>query len=335
MGFILTGVSCKSVKKVEIIRDKNSTNQNKTVLAVQASYTVKDCQIDGVSEDCYWRYRYNPNVCGKDTACSKLVIFFSGGEMGCDEGETQENFGYNYTLNRYTADGYVAVCAGLFLNWVPAGQQPYNDQAIRTDRLVQAITTAESIRQLWDGKYLLFAGVSHGGTTPVIAMARTAYDSQSTWKASRFTAACFHDAIYDILVLDDFLSANAASCALIRNFILCQRYFGTLNCAQPITQTSEVLEDSVTSVSVSNFSIRDWKLIECGSGVTLPACEINNGGGDWIPAAPIQALCNNISAQPGYSCTFGSQPLDGHLACANSERGVDQCKVWFNSKLPS
>ena len=49
------------------------------------SFQIEECETDGVAEPCFWYYQYNPELCNADNKCTKLVIFFSGGNMGCDD----------------------------------------------------------------------------------------------------------------------------------------------------------------------------------------------------------------------------------------------------------
>ena len=93
----------------------------------------------------------------------------------------------------------------------------------------------------------------------------------------------------------------------------------------PAHRTSDTAADSILDARASRLPIKRWKLIECGSG--LSRCAVL---GDWRPGDSIEALCRRIAASGEATCDFESQPLDAHLTCAVSDRGVDSCRLWFD-----
>ena len=140
------------------------------------------------TEPCLWTYQLDPQKCA-NRGCSKLVIYFAGGQMTCP---VQGSTSY---LAMFANDGYVAVCAMLFTTTDSAGSAgyPYSQESARVNLLVQNITSNPIIKAAWDGTKLLFSGVSHGSTATVIAMANTGYDATPSWQGSKFTGACFYD----------------------------------------------------------------------------------------------------------------------------------------------
>lgn len=304
----------------------------KTAPAPEGQFNIDVCKgMNNLDETCYWRYQYDSTKCNPEKPCSKLVIFFSGGEMNCDDSYQNPGAGYSKVLNGYTSDGYVGVCAGVFLSSTAAGTIPPNKEAGRINALVNDIRQSSAINAIWNGEDLLFAGISNGATAPVTAMARTSFDDQDTWKGSRKTAACFHDGVYDIPYADQFLSTGspALQCNNLRNRTICGKYTNTAKDCSPINSADpEVALDTITQVDPTAFAIKNWKLIECGSA--LPACAAQ---GDWVPATPIQELCNDIAGDPSHTCTFGSQPNDSHIACMSTAQGIANCRDWFNRLL--
>ena len=71
----------------------------------------------GVAERC--TLVTNASACTA-ARCSKLVVVFSGGEMGCDNGT-----GYANVLAGYAANGYAAVCVNYFDTSTGSAQKPY------------------------------------------------------------------------------------------------------------------------------------------------------------------------------------------------------------------
>lgn len=298
----------------------------------QGQVTVHSCSgMNGVSEPCYWRYEYNAPACGQG-ACSKMVIFFSGGEMNCDDSYGNPNTVYGKILDAYAQDGYVAVCAGTFITNKGGQSTPYSQEATRVDALVKNIRASSDILKVWNGDQLLFSGVSHGATAPVTTMAQTTLDEQAAWKGAKTTGACFLDGMYDTVAADAFLQNGTprAQCNALHTATACARYFNTSSCSA-VTQTNALAaQDTIVHVNPSVFTISHWKLVECGSA--LPACGVqgNPTAGDALPAAPIQQLCTSIQGASQQSCTFGSLPDQSHQMCAGTPQGINQCQSWFD-----
>jgi len=284
-------------------------------------FLVDECKGDAGSEACAWRYRYNKDKCSIDNPCSKLLLFFSGGEMSCD-GDLDSTVGYGKVLKAYADDGYLAICAGIYIGDVESGAVPYNDEASRVKKIISSIRASSAVKSLWDGKHLLFSGISHGSTAPVIAMARGSDDDADEWQGSGETAACFFDGAYDVVATNNF--AINHSCAFVDR--ICPRYMGTTTGCVLDPNHPEVVADSITGIAPSALKIKNWKLVECGSSyVGALACNF-----DFLPAPPIQALCSAIDAGTDHTCAFDSQPTGTHLGCFSTDLGIDQCKAWFN-----
>lgn len=276
----------------------------------------------GVAERC--TLVTNASAC-TGAPCAKLVVVFSGGEMGCVTGP-----GYGRVLAGYASRGYAAVCINYFETSAGSGVSPYVDEAARLDLAVREATQGAWARAYWTGEDLLLQGISHGATAPVIAMARTALDEQPHWQGTHFTAGCFFDGVYDQAATADLLAtgANGAPCTTpVSHARWLERYCGPNATAATCDLRTEpkALEDTITRVPPRAFAIRDFKLFECGSA--LRACS-----GDIVAGAPIQALCEQLEASPTHTCSFTSLPTDGHLTChANA---YDTCRTWFEGLLP-
>ena len=291
---------------------------------------LADCAgIDGIDEPCTLRYLFDPGRCSVSSPCSRLVVFFSGGEMDCGLP------GYTTILEAFALSGFVAVCAQLFQTPGASGDEPYNDEAPRVDLAIRSALDAGAVRAVWSGEHLLISGVSHGATAPVIAMARTALDDG--WHGSGVTAACFFDGIYDIGELDLFLAFgdSGSPCNLVLSHA---RAVGRYYDADPLVHSClndkcfcdpdhspEMDEDTVSGVDPSELAVSQWKLIECGSAMN-PCLQ------DVVPAGPIETLCSRINAGPFSACVYDPMPEDSHIECAST--GVDRCVTWFDSLLP-
>ncbi len=262
-----------------------------------------------------------------DAPCSKLVIVFSGGEMGCATGR-----GYRGVLSGYASRGYAAVCVNYFETPTGSGTSPYVDEASRIDLAVREATTGAWARTYWTGDDLLLQGISHGATAPVVLMARSALDDQPHWRGQRTTAGCFFDGSYDQAATAALLATGTdrgeACTSPVSHARWLERYCGpgatTANC--DLSTEPKALEDTISAASPANFALRALKLFECGSA--LPDCT-----GDIVPAAPIQTLCALIDDSPTHACSFVSLPTDSHLTCHADH--FDACRTWFEALPPT
>ncbi|MCM0604923.1 MAG: hypothetical protein KA715_02430 [Xanthomonadaceae bacterium] len=278
--------------------------------------------LSGVNEKC--TLVTNASAC-TGAKCSRLVVIFSGGEMGCISGS-----GYKTALDTFASKGYAAVCINYFDTSTGSGNVPYIDEASRIDLAVKEATSGSWATSYWTGEYLLLEGISHGATAPVILMARTSLATQAHWKGTRVTAGCFFDGSYDQVATATLLATGASGggpCVVPVSYNRgLERYCGAganaSNCNLSLKPKAQ--QDTVASVAV-NFAVKNFRMFECGSA--MPVCS-----GDIIPGAPVQTLCNNINSTSGYTCSFKSLPNDGHLTCHGNE--FDQCRTWFEGISP-
>jgi hypothetical protein len=260
------------------------------------------------------------------TRCPKLVVVFSGGDMGCVTGA-----GYDDVLAGYAGHGYAAVCINYFETATGSGTVPYLDEATRIDLAVREATRGVWAQTYWTGEDLLWEGVSHGATAPVILMARTTLDEQDHWHGRHFTAGCFFDGSYDQAATAELLRTGAVGgrpCTQpVPHTRGLERYCGpgATDVTCDLTTVPAAGQDTITTVDPASFAVADFQLFECGSA--LRACV-----GDIIPGPPIEALCTQIDGSPLHTCQFVTLPDDGHLTCHRDH--FDSCRTWFESILP-
>lgn len=273
--------------------------------------------LTGVDETC--TLVTNASAC-TGAPCSRLVVVFSGGEMGCASGA-----GYSGVLAGYAANGYAALCVNYFETEEGSGAMPYVDEAARIDLALREATTGPWAQAYWTGEDLLLEGISHGATAPLILMARTELDLQTHWRGTRKTAGCFFDGIYDPVATADLLATGGiggAPCGLYPRFL--ERYCGegatAATCDLPAQPKVQV--DTITGVLPVRFALPHYRMFECGSG--LRACI-----GDLVAGEPIEELCSRLDASPLRSCTFSALPFDSHLTCHADH--FDTCRTWFEA----
>jgi hypothetical protein len=295
---------------------------------------VPDCaRLGSGAEACGYSLQLQPQLCAGGR-CRKLVIYFAGGQMTCPSPGQSGSY-----LAQYASRGYVAACARIYETAEGSGNQAYFREGPRVDLLVESIVSDPVVRAAWSGEYLLFSGVSHGASAPVVAMAREPFAAKPSWHGTRYTGACFLDGTYNPAAQLQFAYANTcrAGTSVLSYQRVYERYcqwprgaFPNFPGTWPGPQSCQALDaavDSLASVSGDQFAIRDWKLVECGSA--LPAC-----AQDVIPAIPIASLCGRIAGAAGHSCQFASFPQISHIQCGADPAPNSACMSWFESRLP-
>jgi len=290
---------------------------------------VPGCKgVDGIDQKCSFRYLFDPATCSAGAPCDKLVVFWGGGEMDCSK--------YDPILEAWSDAGFFATCVILFEDSDGAGMEPYFKESTRVDLSLKAVV--EFGKTVWNGKDLMLAGISHGATAPVIAMARTAIDDAAEWKGSRKTAACFFDGAYDVAATDELLGTgdNGGVCTMpLPHARIVGRYYSSApllhscsnnKCACDPDHSPDMDQDTITGVAPSSFAVRQWKLIECGSAMD-PCTQ------DMLPKAPIDALCNSIDSSPDHTCVLDPMPNASHGTCAGPA-GAAKCISWFDTLPP-
>ncbi len=325
-GIVLLGFGCKRVGTQSEVSDVTPIFSPSPAIMPPASgqIVLDGCLgLSGVNEKC--TLVTNASAC-ISSKCSKLVVIFSGGEMGCISGP-----GYTSALSGYASNGWAAVCINYFESSAGSGEVPYVDEAGRLDYAVQQATSGAWANAYWTGEKLLLQGISHGATAPMILMARTSLAQQAHWQGTQLTAGCFFDGSYNQLATANLLATGALGggpcISPVSYFRGLERYCGSgangSNCN--LASKPKALDDTITNLATVNFAVRHFKMFECGSAG--PVCTK-----DIIPGVPVQDLCGEIDSTSGHSCSFTALPSDGHLTCHGNQ--FDQCRIWFDSITP-
>lgn len=287
---------------------------------------VPACASAGVgAEACDYSVSVWPGACAGG-ACDRLVVHFSGGQESCPDPAKDTSF-----LAHYVTHGYVLVCARDFLTSAGSGDFPRHREGARLDVLMGAIRADPDVTQWWTGRDLLISGVSHGASGPALRLAAA---PSGDWQGSRTTGACFYDGTYDpagLLALEyaEHCTPLTSVLSYPRSY---QRYCEWPDGAKPNLPATWPLPESCsgddleadTLVAGSALTVRDWKLIECGSA--LGTC-----AGDVLPAPPIEALCGAIASTPDHRCEYGSYPTTSHVTCGVTGDSKDACRGWFDA----
>jgi hypothetical protein len=298
-----------------------------TVNKVRVS--IAECGLVAPSTQvCTWSLMYDQALCGT-SACDSLVIYFSGGEMDC-ETFPDITVGYGKIMASYAKSKYITARACTF----DTGQEGFHTQtAQRVDLIIKNITATLKKMNLWNGKNLLLSGISTGATNTPVAMARTHYDDNPYWKGSQKTGICMVDGNFNPAeALDAFTSFSQPSACKIPHDAYCTRAGLPSGCTSSDLTGTGAEDDKIVDVAAEEYSVRDWKIVECGSN--LPLCGFGTAyygfGVDWNKKTSMEQVCTKINDGVNHSCVFGSLPNQGHSDCSWSDQGISACKTWFD-----
>jgi hypothetical protein len=290
-------------------------------VARQQELMLQACAgLGGVAERC--SVTLDASACAPDSKCSRLVVLFSGGEMGC----ALKGRAYAEVQADYSAHGWASACVNVFETSTGSGALPYYKEADRYDMAVAAVTQGEWAAQLWTGEYLLLQGISHGASAPLIAMARGRLQAQRAWQGSVGTAGCFFDGSVNQAATAALLATGTPAggpCTFpVPYSRLLARYCDDAGCN--LSTNAEALMDTIEDAPAGNFSLKKWRITECGSA--LAACSA-----DIIPAAPLERLCSGLANSTSHSCEFIKAPQLSHLTCHGQL--AHECREWFDARL--
>jgi hypothetical protein len=194
-------------------------------------YGAKDVVIAGCngiapgSEACHFQMRWKSAGCCEASKCSRLVVYWAGGNQTCDTGA------FVPLLEAYADRGFVAACAQPFTTEVEGGKYPYHVEFDRMHHLMQEIRAQAA--GLWDGSKLLISGVSHGATAPAVAIAsrKALATYPAVWLGGSHTAVVLFDGISNPKTLEEWAGAQPAGsgCGLFH-----QRFVGRYGDGAPL-----------------------------------------------------------------------------------------------------
>jgi len=182
-----------------------------------ATFDLPGCNGLGPGSDgCYARALWDPARCCPGRPCSKLIVYWSGGVMNCDDTTTADRHFDAGTLPEggYVADtllaqianrGLVAVCAEPFKDSDEAAKYPFYQELERSNLVMK--TVRAGLSQVWSGSKLIISGVSHGASTPLVLVARQRVlrEHADLWSGHDATALVLFDGISNPASLDRWL----------------------------------------------------------------------------------------------------------------------------------
>lgn len=289
---------------------------------------------DGIgpgTEDCHARLLWHPAACGGGP-CKRLVVYWSGGEQSCADGN------YDATIGHYADAGFVAACAQTFTTSDEAGRYPYADELDRMSHIIARLR--QEAGGAWDGSELLIAGVSHGATAPVAAIAsgRVFHEQPEVWTGRDRTAVVLFDGISNPAALEEW-TATQSNCASWHSRFV-GRYGdgaplvhrcgnGACYCANPPHAADWARDTTVIGATSppSPYECDDftgdadtsilYRYVSCGGGSAPPCGMLGTIIPDDQQTAPAQAL----DGCPGVTVSYQDLPGCAHIVCG----GWDSC----------
>jgi hypothetical protein len=311
------------------------------------AYDLKACNGKGPgTEDCHLRLVVDPRQCSPSQPCSKLVIYWSGGEQSCVLGL------YDALLEKYAADGFVAACAQPFTTSDEAGRYPYYQELERMSELIAHLRAQPEVQAGWDGTRLLISGVSHGASAPLMAVAsKAALRAQpALWTGTKSTALILYDGISNPATLEEWAGAQAvgSGCAAYHS-----RWVGRYGDGSPLIHScsnnacycgnpphsEEWAKDTVvlgSTVPKSPYSCTDvtpvgavlYRFVSC-EGSAAAACAAL---GDLIPSPQQKLAHDGIASCPGVSASYQVYPSCGHAECGSVLCGQADSMAWLKTQ---
>jgi hypothetical protein len=308
---------------------------------------VKDIQLascDGLgpgTEDCHVRLFWNLNRCA-GTACRRLVVYWSGGEQACKDGN------YDSLMQRYVEAGFVAACAQPFTTSDEAGKYPYYVELDRMNQILQKVRT--QVKGMWTGADLLHAGVSHGGTAPLLAIARGRVfrDQREVWAGSSHTAVVLFDGISNTARLDQWAGQTGCSDLHTRWVArygdgapvahICANGKCYCSSGSPPPHAADWQKDTAvigSSFPPSPYACEDfnsgaedilYRFVSCEGGVAQPCGVL----GDVIPTEQQSLPYNALSGCTGIVASHQVLSACGHSLCGGWEScGGEDAVAWL------
>lgn len=164
-------------------------------------HTLQKCQGLGPgTEDCHLKLLVDPSKCSSANPCTKLVVYWAGGEGSCYTGV------YDKLLQSYANANFVAACAQPFTTGKESGAYPYYREFSRMDAIMKYIRQLPAVKAAWTGEKLMIGGVSHGASAPIMAIAHenALKVHETTWTGSKVTAVVAYDGISNTATLEQW-----------------------------------------------------------------------------------------------------------------------------------
>ena len=296
-------------------------------------------------EDCHSRLLWRPAACG-GAACATLIIYWAGGEGGCVDGS------YDGLLEKWADSGLVVACAQPFTTSDESGRYPYADELERIDLLTRRVRQDAAIA--WDGSHLVIAGVSHGATAPVAAIAesRAFATRPDVFTGRDGTALILFDGISDPARLEAWAGLqDDPACGLWH-----ARFVGRYGGGGPLTHAcdngacfcagggtgwerdSTVIGQPATGDwPASPYMCADfaspaqtihWRIVSCGGGQAEPCSLL----GDIVPDDQQQRLADALTTCPELAVTYADHPGCAHTVCGGWDFcGGERARAWLTS----
>ena len=326
----------------------DATDDTAATLPPDAWQAVGIAACDGLApgaEDCHYRLLWRPAACGGG-ACSRLMVYWSGGDQSCKDGV------FDPLLEKWADTGVVVACAQPFTTSDEAGRYPYVDELERMDLLTRKIRAHAGAA--WDGRFFVVAGVSHGATAPVaaIAKARAFETRRDTWTGAEGTAVILFDGISDPARLEAWAGLQGDPACDLWHARFVGRYGGGAQlehrcdsgacfCAGGGARwgedTTVVGQTASRDFPASPYTCADfgspsqvvqWRVVSCGGGQAEPC----SARGDIIPDDQQTRFSDGLTTCPNVAVTWVDHPGCAHTLCGSWDFcGGERAREWLTT----
>jgi len=312
---------------------------------VNRDLTLPACNGKGPgAQDCHARLFIDSARCSPAQPCERLVVYWSGGEQSCVDGT------YDGLMQSYAAEGFVAACAQPFSTSAEAGAYPYYQEFDRMDELMAALRALPEVQAAWTGNRLLIAGVSHGATAPLAAIAAKAAlrSHAAVWTGKQATAVVLYDGISNTATLEEW-TASQQNCAQWHS-----RFVGRYGDGAPLLHScsnkacycsgpahaadwaadttalgSTYPKSPYTCVDVTPQSGTVlYRFVSCSGGSAAPCGAL----GDIIPDDQQKLAHDGLASCAGVVASYKQYPACAHTLCGSKLCGFNDTLTWLSSQ---
>jgi hypothetical protein len=139
----VTNIIAETLYQMKLAGPSTSYNY-KTGSTIIPSCDPNTSALTGTGDsECFWKYRFVVPASSSEKI-KKMVVFFSGGEMGCGMDPAVNN--YEDVMKEYAKDNYIAVCVQTYPDSTKSGVYPFHKEANRINTVLHSIRTNPDIQ---------------------------------------------------------------------------------------------------------------------------------------------------------------------------------------------
>lgn len=320
---------------------------------VTERFLIPECNyIPPGNESCYYQTTYDTLKCSSSKPCSRLFLYFGGGEEEVQTGK------YDGIMKWWAKQSYVTMASQSFNTSDEAGKYPYFMEYDRITFMVNQTRNYYLSNGLWTGEYLIIGGISHGASAPPISIANRAgfHNQPAIWTGSISTAFVLFDGISNTAMWDNWLGQYSVLPEAIcwsMHYRTVARYGdgGPLEhscrnkkcfCSDPpsagawINDTIQLdSTDPKSPYTCYNLSLPSgilyWFIASCSGEGHNPCSPLGN----VVPDSEQEALYNSLLSCDNVVANYYRNATTGHSLCGSRNYGANVANEWLLSIWPN